>query len=327
MHRFLHVANGTCTADVIQAAGIPGVRSIWADPLYDGPVPGDLSDDQLLDVRARFLADGNDGDVDPKNDLRRWRSAIADHDSYDELILWYEHDLFDQLNLIQLVTWLRSNVPASKPVSLVCIGSFPGRPRFKGLGELTPGELAPLLDTRQPVTDAQLALAERAWQAFRDSSPEALDRLRRSDTGALPYLAPAITRFLQEYPWTNDGLSRCERRLLALAGDADVELLTLFPRMHDDERAYYITDGTLASMAQALSETSPPLLVRTSPADSRHNGLGATVRVTAAGRGVLAGERDRVKTSGIDRWLGGVHLVGRDQTWRWHDGRQQIVRA
>ena len=29
------------------------------------------------------------------------------HESYDELILWFEHDLFDQLNLIQLLTWIR----------------------------------------------------------------------------------------------------------------------------------------------------------------------------------------------------------------------------
>ena len=53
--RFLHVANGTCTTDLIVAAGIPGAVSIWADPLYEGPVPGGLSDDELLDVRAGFL--------------------------------------------------------------------------------------------------------------------------------------------------------------------------------------------------------------------------------------------------------------------------------
>ena len=40
MTRFLHVANGTSTTRTIEAARIPGVCSIWADPLYDGPVPG-----------------------------------------------------------------------------------------------------------------------------------------------------------------------------------------------------------------------------------------------------------------------------------------------
>ena len=46
--RFLHVANGSCTTDIIEAARLPGARSIWADPLYEGPVPAGLSDDELL---------------------------------------------------------------------------------------------------------------------------------------------------------------------------------------------------------------------------------------------------------------------------------------
>ena len=54
--RFLHVANGTSPALTIEAAGIPGACSIWADPLYEGPVPGGLSDAELLDVRRRYLA-------------------------------------------------------------------------------------------------------------------------------------------------------------------------------------------------------------------------------------------------------------------------------
>ena len=58
--RFLHVANGTATTDTIQAAGIPGRCSIWADPLHDGPVPADLNDDELVAVRRRHLS-GQDG--------------------------------------------------------------------------------------------------------------------------------------------------------------------------------------------------------------------------------------------------------------------------
>src|SRR5262245_3070304 len=125
---FLHVANGRSTTMTIEAAGIPGACSIWADPLHEGPVPSGLSDAELLDVRMRFLADpgeltwrawtGSDASLDPANDLREWRAAIARHDSYDELVLWFEYDLFDQLNLIQLLTWIRDHLPAAKPVSL-----------------------------------------------------------------------------------------------------------------------------------------------------------------------------------------------------------------
>ena len=321
---FHHVANGTSTTCSIELAGIPGTWSIWADVLYEGPVPGGIGDEELVRVRSAFLCD-DEAAQDPVNDLRRWRSAIADHQTYGELVLWFEHDLFDQLNLIQLLTWIRANVPASKPISLICIGSFPGRPAFKGLGELSPAELGPLIDTRAPVSDAAYALAGRAWDAFRDSTPEGLERLRRSDTAALPFLDAAIERFLQEYPWTSDGLSRTERRLLQLAAAGPVRVVDAFPRMQEDETAYSCPDGTLAGLVATLSSTSPPLLTFT--ADRTTNAvLRGTVSATDAGREVLAGRRDRV-ACGLDRWLGGVHLQSGGDIWRWDDERRMMTRS
>ncbi len=325
--RFLHVANGTSTTRLIAAAGIPGELSIWADPLYEGPVPGDGDDEALLDVRARHLADITDEAVDAVNDLRQWRAAIERHNSYDELILWYEHDLFDQLNLIQLLTWIRERVPVNKVVSLVCVGSFPGHPNFKGLGQLTPRELGSLFPSRQRVREEQYSLAESAWRAFREPTPEPLDRFRHGDTTALPYLAPALTRFLQEYPWSTDGLSRSERRLLELAPGEGIRLAEAFPRMHDGEEACYISDLSLAALAETLSRTSTPLVTLT-PAAGEHGGvLSGRVTLTAAGAAVLAGEQDRVDTCGIDRWLGGVHLQGESAVWKWDPTEHGIVRS
>jgi hypothetical protein len=323
---YLHVANGTSTTRLIEAAGIPGTRSIWADPLFEGPVPAGLTDAELLAVRTRYLGRAY-GSEDPVNDMAQWRATIERHRDYGELVLWYEHDLFDQLNLIQLLTWIHERLPADKMVSLVCIGSFPGRPSFKGLGELTPGELAPLFDTRERVTQAQYSLAERAWLAFRQPSPEALDRLRQGDTAALPYLGPALTRFLQEFPWTTDGLSRTERRLLQLASDGEVTLLQAFPRMHDDEDAYYIADLSLLKLAEQLSQTSPPLLTLGAAEGRGAKVLRCPVTITETGRKVLEACEDRVTTCGIDRWLGGVHLQSDGPLWRWDDARQRVTAA
>src|SRR5262245_13644330 len=247
---FLHVENGTATTAIIEKAGIPGVRSIWAEPLFEGPVPGAIGDAESLDVRRRYLSGGveEEADVDPVNDLRLWRQTIAAHAMYDELVLWFEHDLFDQLNLIQLLSWMREQIPADKTVSLICIGSFPGRPAFKGLGQLSAEELASLFDTRQPVHAEHYNLAVRGWRAFRQPTPEPLDEFRHGDTAALPYLAPALERFLQEYPWTTDGLSRTERRILKLAEPGPIGVRTMFPRMHDDEDAYYVTDLSLGAL-------------------------------------------------------------------------------
>jgi hypothetical protein len=42
---------------------------------------------------------------------------------------------------------------------------------------------------------------------------------------------------------------------------------------------------------------------------------------------VLDGELDYVRTYGIDRWIGGVHLQGHDVPWRWDDARETLVRS
>jgi hypothetical protein len=324
--RFLHVANGTSTTMTIEAAGLPGRCSIWADPLYEGPVPGEISDEALIEVRSQFLGGADPHAApDPVNDMREWRNVIARHEAYEELVLWYEHDLFDQLNLVQLLTWIRAHLPASKPVTLICIGEFPGRPDFKGLGELTAAELAPLLDVRQPVTDAHYALADRVWRAFRAPTPEALDAQRHRETPALPYLSSAVTRFLQEYPWTRDGLSRTERRLLELAQGDGISLQKAFPRMHQGERAYHIGDLSLVSVAADLATTTPPLVTLERSTRQPARALDVHVALTDAGRAALAGELDRVSLGGLDRWLGGVHLQPGQPVWRWDDQWQAMV--
>ncbi len=320
---FLHVANGHCTAELIDRSGVTGRTSIWADPLNEGPVPGELADDELLRVRARFLAGEPERAGEVAADLQRWRDAI-DSDSYDELVLWFEHDLFDQLCLIQLLSFLATRRRA-EPVTLICIGSHPGRPDFKGLGELAPADLATLFPSRAPVTSAQIAVAQRAWSAYRSADPRAIEALLKGDTSALPFLASALARHLEEFPSASGGLSRTERRLMEQALDAPVRLGAILPKMHEGETAYYIADSWLFDRATGLSKCEPPLLTVTLPNDAAAPMQDAIIALTAAGRAVLGGEADRVRQSGIDRWLGGVHLHGRGPLWRWSERSRGLV--
>jgi hypothetical protein len=61
------------------------------------------------------------------------------------------------------------------------------------------------------------------------------------------------------------------------------------------------------------------------PVPLLENGRGRPLRLTAAGRDVLAGAADHVALNGIDRWIGGVHLQGHEAAWRWHEGQEAIT--
>ena len=52
----LHVTNGDSTVHGLREAGLGGDTLPWRDVLHEGPVPADLSEDELDEVRADFIA-------------------------------------------------------------------------------------------------------------------------------------------------------------------------------------------------------------------------------------------------------------------------------
>jgi len=114
----------------------------------------------------------------------------------------FEHDLYDQLQLIQVLDAIE--VPR---VSLVC--------RDEYLGMMAPKRTAQLYSERKPVGERQFGLAREGWAAFRSSDPM---RIRTHEREGLPYLGAALRRFLEEYPWTTDRKSRLERRIGEVSG-------------------------------------------------------------------------------------------------------------
>jgi hypothetical protein len=51
-----------------------------------------------------------------------------------------------------------------------------------------------------------------------------------------------------------------------------------------------------------------------------------SVFLTNAGRQVLEGREDFIHLNGIDRWLGGVHLAGRQAAFRWDESARRLQR-
>jgi hypothetical protein len=95
--------------------------------------------------------------------------------------------------------------------------------------------------------------------------------------------------------------------------------------MHEGERAYYVTDASLAALAETLSRSSPSLLTLDVSGNAEGHVLRGTVALTDTGQSVLSGRLDRVAACGIDRWLGGVHLQSEGRLWRWDDTHQRVI--
>lgn len=317
--RVLHVTNGDAAADLMREAGIQGEVTLSADVLHEGPAPAGLLPERWRKVRARYLAECGYGDYDRcLAQLTDWDRKLEGYRNCDEVVLWFEHDLFDQLQLLRLLDWFGARDPgfiARGRLNLICTADF--------LGQLTPEQMAALLPERKPVTEQQVFLARHAWRAFCSPEPIGVEVALRRDTSALPFLADALRRHLEEFPWTRDGLSRTERQAL-LALDAGFETFEpLFRAVQALERAPWLGDTSFLHCLRGLASPPMPLVrLEAEPGGSlRHQ----RISLTATGRDVLAGREDWVRLHGIDRWLGGVHLRGQQAQWRWDGERSRLA--
>src|SRR5262245_5722578 len=209
----LHITNGDSVVFGFRDGQIPGTYLPWRDVLHDGPVPPTDSLARLSDVRARVVSSPDEYQAVRASFAER-DHVLADFRAHDETVLWFEHDLYDQLQLLQILDWLSGQDRSGARITLIQIGTHPEVSPFFGLGQLTGRQLAELLPRRQPVTQGQFAIGREGWAAFRAPDPGALAAMATRSFPEMPFLQAALIRCLEEYPSTDGGLSRLERQLL-----------------------------------------------------------------------------------------------------------------
>jgi uncharacterized protein DUF1835 len=320
----LHVTNGDSTEQSLRQTTFVEDVVVWRDVLHEGPVP-DVSDAQLRAVRVEFLAA-----ADREAGLEQARRSFEERDAAlaagrdGEYVLWFEADLYDQLQIAQILAQLAAlGVPAER-ITLICIGEYLGIAHFGGLGELRPDQLETLpAAAAVTLTDDALALATRAWAALRAPDPRGLAAIVGARSPELRFMPEAFDRLGREYPWTRDGLSLTERRLLAAIAEGAATAGEAFVRGAAREARPYLGDTWAFAAIERLARATVPLVSAGDGVVDRHT----PVALTDPGRAVLDGAEDHVALNGVDRWVGGVHLVGRGVPWRWDEGVEAVVAA
>jgi len=318
---YLHVANGDSTAGTLRDADVPGRVVNWADALTDGPVP-DVDHAELRRVRARFWSDkGFVSFADAASMHEAWDRDLQSFTDDDEVVVWCEHDLYDQLLLLHHLDTFAGRRP--RAFSLICIDRFPGVSRFIGLGQLRASELASLFPARERLTDAHVALGRAGWSAFVGDDPRAIERFLAADLSPLPFMAAALGQLLQEYPSARDGLPRTERRLLEIIAAGDSSFGSLFAAWQASEATPCYGDSSIWWRLRDLAGGPRPLVAMGDPSSVPRRE--AAISITDDGRRVLAGQLGWLTICPFDRWIGGVHLTSAN-AWRWDAERQRLVR-
>jgi len=337
--RTLHVRCGADLKEPLRAAGFRGDFYDHTYPYLLGPV---RDGPDCLKQRARFVVERYADMFDPPWDpldpdtiegqlkgLQSQENVLHDSWHYERVVIWSEYDCHDQLTLIRLLGHYATH---RRPphLELINLGDFPGARRFLGLGELPPEALRMLWTRRKPTSVAQLQLGRAAWLCLADPDPRPLAAIARSDSPALPLLARALHRHLQELPSTINGLSLTEQLALTL--------LALEP--HSLNRMYwtmvYSTDplpgqGDWTVRCRVLDMEHADSRVYTRSPGVDHEGRARSpwtdvFEITELGRAVLRGEVDFRSLNPPPRWVGGVEIGAGRVDWRWNEQLRDPVR-
>jgi len=306
----IHFHNGDITAALARRAGVPGRHVPYRESLIGGPVRRDLAQLDWVEERARYLAEEHGENLlRVRNELLEQEKNIDTARAEEEIVLWFEHDLFCLVHLLYLTKRFAN-----------CRLTLIWNPTPLGLLDVE--AVLALYRSRMPVTPTMFRAADAAWLAYTSGDPTALNRFLRQDIPDFPFLVDGLRLHASRFPSTKNGLGDPERKLIDLIDAGAADFSTLFARFNPDPPRYGFGDGEVLRQLRRLAWCAVPMITMSEvPGEGEPK---ASFAVTPAGRNVLAGSVDFMDVNAPNVWLGGAHLT-QEKVWRWDAERGLLV--
>ena len=238
-------------------------------------------------------------------------SSSAHSPTRVSVVLWFEHDLYDQLQLVDVLALAERGRVRHR--ARVVVDSFPGRPAFRGLGELTAEELETLWPARRAAHRRERwRRRQRCGMRSARRSPEALAgwaAARHAVAAAARAGARPPARGAAGVP--DDGLSTTERTALRALAEGASTPAAAFVAAQELEQAPFLGDtwffralAELGRGSRRLVETRSGDELPTAASARRREALRRGARPPDAGRRARARRRGRPGRAARHRPLG-----------------------
>ncbi len=309
MNNTLHILNGDGTRYDFEKAQIPGAIMVWHEMLVEGPATYAILKEEWFQLRQHYISEEYAYDLPfVKDRMAGAFGKLRDPQPYDQFVLWFEYDLFCQINMIGALSALKQKGVSANQISLVCPGEHPDIEDFRGLGQLQAEHFPPLFQERTHLSASDLSFTDEVYWAYCQEDPlSLLDLLERNFPPAFPFLRAAILAHLQRFPSTRDGLALEEREMLQLLAEG----LPSRPKWVGQMLRQNAWRGYGDSQYFHRIERLKALFDETEE----------SLTLNDLGQAVLAGERDFLQVNETPVWLGGA----RNTDWRWEEERQRLV--
>ncbi|KAB1153623.1 DUF1835 domain-containing protein [Tenacibaculum aiptasiae] len=214
----LHITNGDTTTLQLKNLNFKGDIITWREMLCEGKTSVDVGSENFWKTRFDFLKSSYKVTKRKFIDytLKEYRN-LCNQKKQDEIVLWFEYDLFCQINMLAVISWLK-RYRKNQKISLVCSGKIANSEKMLGLGELSPTQLKEHFKNRITLTQDDIEYADYIWQLYCSDSPLQLENASKlNPKSPFVYLEEAIKAHLLRFPSIENGLNHIENNILKAA--------------------------------------------------------------------------------------------------------------
>lgn len=216
----LHITNGNNLTDYLKEQHFRGHFLTWQEMLCEGPTTERIATEEFYNLRKNFLQDCYDIEIN-KEELIQEMDILNHTEQFQDIVLWFEYDLFCHINLIAILTLLKQkNIPL--PLYLVCSGRVKGEKDLKALPELTPDQLQQHYKDRIKLSAEDTELMNALWRVYCGKDHN-LFKPFIVQKSSFPYLSSCLRAHLERFPDSETGLSTLEAHTLQMISDHNIK--------------------------------------------------------------------------------------------------------
>lgn len=211
----LHITNGDSTTNYLKKLNFSGNFITWREMLCEGKTTTDIGSESFWKNRFEFFKSSYKVTKKKFIDytLKEYRNLCKQKEQ-DEIVLWFEHDLFCQINMLAVISWLK-RYRKGYQISLVCSGKVKGSKKMFGLSDLNEKQIHEHFKNRIELHQDDIEYADYIWQLYCSDSPLRLETvLKFNPNSPFQYLIPALKAHLQRFPSVKNGLNSVENSIL-----------------------------------------------------------------------------------------------------------------
>ncbi|MGB5509790.1 DUF1835 domain-containing protein [Robiginitalea sp.] len=215
----LHITNGDFFTQRLKNLKFKGEIITWREMLCEGKTETSVGSEAFWKTRFEFLHKNYNISKSwfVEKTLKEYRS-LCNHKQQDEIILWFEYDLFCQINMLAVISWLKTH-RRHVQISLVCSGYEDDSKRLYGLNELNDDQIQSHFKSRVALSQNDIEYADYVWQLYCSDNPIRLENLSDFDLYQFDYLEDALKAHLRRFPAIKNGLNEIENRVLQVAAE------------------------------------------------------------------------------------------------------------